>query len=48
MPKNRFSLRLGRLMIDLFIIVTPFNLIPVLIGNIAINATANKKTGTQN
>jgi hypothetical protein len=34
MPKNRFSLRLGRLLIDLLIIVTPFNLIPVLIGNI--------------
>jgi hypothetical protein len=28
------SLRLGRLLIDLLIIVTPFNLIPVLIGNI--------------
>jgi hypothetical protein len=38
MPKNRFSLRLGRLLIDLLIIVMPFNFlidsIPVLIGNI--------------
>lgn len=34
MPKNRFSLRLGRLLIDLLIIETPFNLFPVLIGNI--------------